>query len=311
MNWPSLARSALLALSLAATLPVHAAEPPRVVASIKPVHALVAGVMAGVGTPEVVVSGAASPHFYSLKPSDAARLDKAQVVFWMGEGLETYLAKPLSALAARAQVVELMETSGLKTLPTRVGGTWKQDEDEDESDHDRHERIDAHLWLDIGNAQTLVERIAAVLAERDPANADAYRANAETMVRKLDDLDAELAAALTPVKSRPFVVFHDAYQYFETRYGLTAVGAIAVSPEQRPGAKRVRDLRRRIKELGAVCVFAEPQFQPALIDTVVEGTGARTATLDPEGTRLAPGPDFYAALMRGLAASLTGCLAGP
>lgn len=286
------------------------AEPPHVVVSIKPLHSLAAAVMAGVGTPDLVVTGAASPHSYALKPSDAARLAQADLVFWMGEGLESYLIKPIAALSRRARVVELLETNGLTRLPTRTGGTWEaaDHEDEEHGPEHGHGGTDAHVWLDIGNAQVLVDRIATELGARDPANAVAYGANATRLKARLAELDADLRAALAPVSERPFAVFHDAYQYVETRYALHAVGAIAVTPEHRPGARRLADLRARIKELGAVCVFAEPQFQPALLATVVEGTNARTGTLDPEGTGLKAGPDLYFTLMRSLADALRQCL---
>ena len=147
------------------------------------------------------------------------------------------------------------------------------------------------------------------LSEADPANAGRYRANGKAALARLDSLDEELKAALAPVKDAPFVVFHDAYQYFEAHYGLTAVGSISVSEGRAPGAKRLREVREKIAETGARCVFAEPQFQPALVATVVEGTAARTGVLDPVGADLAEGPEAYAELLRGLAGALNKCLA--
>ena len=125
---------------------------------------------------------------------------------------------------------------------------------------------------------------------------------------RITALDAELKALLAPVASKPFIVFHDAYQYYETHYALNGVGAITVNPERRPSAKRLTAIRARITELGAACVFAEPQFEPALVNTIAEGTPAKKGVLDPEGADIPDGPDLYPALMRNIATALKGCL---
>jgi zinc transport system substrate-binding protein len=290
----------------------QAAAQPRVVASIMPVHSLVAGVMDGVAKPGLLVQGAASPHTYSLRPSDAKRLNEGKVVFWIGEIYEGFLEKPLEALANKATVVELMEADGVTLRPARTGGTWEAHDDGKASHGHAHdakaEEMDGHLFLDIDNAKAIVRAALAALATADSANKDRYAANAAKVTARLDALDAELRATLAPVKDRPFVVFHDAYQYVELRYGLTGAGAITVSPERRPGAKRLGDLRKKIATLKAVCVFSEPQFEPALVRTVTEGTTAKTGTLDPLGADLKPGPDAYFDMMRRLAKSLSDCL---
>ena len=150
--------------------------------------------------------------------------------------------------------------------------------------------------------------VADTLSDLDPAHAARYRRNGEALSARLDALDAELEETFRPVKDIPFIVFHDAYHYIEARYDLRAAGSITVSPDRPPGAKRLREIRRKILEAGAACVFSEPQFQPALVETVIQGTPARTAVLDPIGADLAPGPEAYFELMLGLAAALTGCL---
>ncbi len=300
------------------------AEAPDVVASIKPVHSLVAGVMAGVGAPTLLVEGAASSHTYALKPSDAAALEDADLIFWVGEGFELFLAKPLHSLADESRVIELADTDGLMLLAPREGGLWEPhlDAHEDDEDHDHdeeahgdapehhaHDAFDGHLWLDPHNAKLMAGKIAAVLADRDPAHADLYKANGEALQAKLDALDAELTSRLAPVKRLPFIVFHDAYQYFEERYGLAGVGSITVSPEQPPSARRLQEIRDKIAAHGARCVFREPNFEPALVDTVIAGTSARSGVLDPEGASLTEGPELYFDLMRALANSLGTCLA--
>ena len=339
-----LAATWLTGLTLIAMSTIGARADVRVVASIKPVHSLVAGVMDGVGTPELLVGGAASPHTYALKPSQARALQKADVIFWMGGDLETFLAKPLATLGAKARGVSLLKTPSLKTLGLREGGGFEAHEHDDadhksEAKHDDHghgkaahaahsdehdhgekaskraghddhghSETDVHVWLDPTNAIVLVEQIRATLAEADAANADRYAANAKAMVESLENLMSEVAAQLRPVRGRAFVVFHDAYQYFEKRFGVTATGSVTVSPEVMPGAKRIRELRAKVKSLDVACVFSEPQFQPKLVTTVVEGSNAKTAVLDPLGAAIDNGPDLYFTLIRNMGNSLRTCL---
>ncbi len=304
-------RSAILAAAFLTAAPAMAsAQPPAVATSIAPLHALAAAVMKGVGEPTLIVKPGASPHTYSLKPSDAKALQQAKLVYWVGPGLEGFLAKPLKTLAGKATAVAVQELDSVRTLPARKGGIWDEDEDGHGHGHghgheheDKRQALDSHLWLDPMNGKAIARRMATDLGQADPANAAAYQANAEALAARLDALDAELVKSLEPVKAKPFLVFHDGYQYFEARYGLTPAGSVAVDPDHAPGAKRVGDLRQRIKAKQVACVFREPQFSPKLVATLVEGTGARVGTLDPIG-----GSD-YEATLRGLAAGLTGCLA--
>jgi zinc transport system substrate-binding protein len=312
-----------LTLSLAAfatlLLTGTAMAAPAVVASTKPIHSLVSAVMGEIGTPALIVKGSASPHTYSLRPSDAAALESADVVFWTGHGMELFLAEALESLSTNANVVELAEAPGIELLPVREGGAFEahahgeEDHDHDhgdeEHDHeDEHGEGDMHFWLDPENAKLMVAEIAAVLSEADPDNAAVYAANAELEQARLDALAAELTATLAPVADKPFIVFHDAYQYFETRFGLTVAGTVTVSPEVMPGAARIDELRAKVGELGATCVFAEPNFEPVIVGTIVEGTAARAGVLDPEGSALTEGPDLYPQLLRNLAAGLVECL---
>ena len=308
-------RRSLFAVALSAALAFDAAAAvPDVVVSIKPLHSLAARIMDGVGEPTLLVSGGASLHSFSLKPSQAASLQEAELVVWVGPNLETFLHDPLVSLAGKAEVIEAMELPGMTLLPARTGGTWEPHHHEDaeeagEEDHDHDEGgIDGHLFLDIGNAIVITDAVAASLSRLDPEHAAAYAENAQALRKDLAALDSEVAAALAPEREKPFVVFHDAYQYFEARYGLAAVGSITVSPDQSPGARRLSEVREKIEALHALCVFAEPGFEPRLLETVISGTGALSAVLDPEGIDLAPGPDLYDALLRGLAQGLKDCL---
>ncbi len=325
--------SAGLALAIISVSSVFADV--KVVVSIKPVHSLVSGVMQGVGTPALIVEGAGSPHTYSLKPSQARALQSADVIFWVGHDLEPFLEKPMETLGGNARVIELIDADGITTIAVREGGTFDShdhdhghaDEHDDHKDehahkdeHDDHKdehadahghedgEADLHVWLDPANAQALVLAIRDTLIAADPAHASRYRSNADKLVADLGELTTELTATLAPVKAAPFVVFHDAYQYFEKRFGLNAVGSITVSPEVVPGAERIVEIREKLQGLGAGCVFAEPQFTPKLIEVVAEGTGARTGVLDPLGADLDAGADLYSALMRGMAASMRDCL---
>ena len=322
----------------------------EVVTSIKPVHSLVSGVMAGVGNPSVIIEGAGSPHTYSLKPSQAKQLQDAKLVFWMGDELETFLEGPIENIAQSATAIKLIDAHGLKKIKFREGGMFddhghddheKHDEHDhekhDEHDHEKHDEhdhekhakkehddhgdhdghddhghgeFDPHVWLDPVNAKAIVHEIEEALVKADPEHASTYEANAHKMMDKLDSLTAELREELEPVHEKGFIVFHDAYQYFEQRFDVAAIGSITVSPEVMPGAERVSELREKILELNATCVFSEPQFEPKLVETLVEGTGARTGVLDPLGATLTKGPDLYFQLLRNMASSLKKCLSG-
>ena len=321
MRWPALGLIAVL------FLPAGAFAAPAVVASIGPVHALVAGVMEGVGAPRLLIRGAGSPHAYALKPSEARAVAEADRLFWIGPPIESFLPRVIESLAP-GTAVALAERADLTLLPPRAAGAWQtpahddhheheqehhghQEHEQDDHGHHDHAHDDAydgHVWLDPANAARMVATIADELRAFDPANGPRYQANAAALEARLEALDRALRAALEPVRDVPYVVFHDAYHYFEARYGTHAVGAIAVSPERPPSARRLSEIRARIVESDIRCVFAEPQFPTRVVAAVVEGTGARSAVLDPLGADMAPGTDAYFTLMHTLADSLVGCL---
>ncbi len=309
----------------------------QVVASIKPVHSLASAVMEGLGRPHLLMRGSSSPHTYSLRPSDADRLGKADVVFLVDESLESTIAGSLASIAGNARLVELSGSHGLVIKPFREGGLFEMDshhEDEHDGEHEahedeehadgtpedehdeehhehghEHEGFDPHIWLDPDNARAMVHMIADTLSEVDPSNAGRYAANARALGSRLGDLASQIAADMEPVRGRPFIVFHDGYRYFEERFGLTAVGSAVISPERPPGVKRLRNLRARIREAGVVCVFDEPQFDNGIVNVIVEGTGARTGTVDPLGAAVEEGPELYFKLIRNMASSFRDCLA--
>ena len=267
-----LIKSVLFASTLLSTSAISAQADVNVVASIKPIHSLVAAVMEGVGEPELIIEGAGSPHTYALKPSQARDLENADVVFWLGHELEAFLEKPLEAIAGDAKSVELIDVHDLVKLEFREGGAFEKHDHDDHDEHDEHGHdehkhdehkheekahdehghdehkheehahdedkhdehghgaFDAHVWLDPANAKAIVHEIEETLIEADPDNAAVYEANAEALMTKLDGLITEVSEDLVPVKDQGFVVFHDAYQYFEKRFGLSAIGSVTVSP---------------------------------------------------------------------------------
>jgi len=293
---------AMLIAGTAGTAGGQTGSAPRVVATIKPLHSLVAGVMAGVGEPVLLIAGGGSPHDYALRPSEARALASAAVVFWIGQGVESFIEKPLSTLAGEATVVAMAALDDVRLLPARRGGLWPADDGESTAGRDMH------LWLDPRNGQAMVGAVAAVLARHDPAHAAAYAANAARITAELAALDSDLADRLGPVEDVPYIVFHDAFRYFEDRYGLAAMGSISAGPDRPPGARRLHRLRQKILDGGAACVFAEPPVTPPAVKTLIEGTTARAGTLDPLGRGIPPGPGAYAALLTALADALVACL---
>ena len=303
----------IAALALAAASGAARAADLNVVATIKPIHSIASAVMAGVAEPRLLIDGMASPHTYSLKPSDTRALAAAKVVFRVSDGLEPFLGKVVKSLPKTVEVVELEKSPGLVLYKMRSGGTFEADDHGSGGKHGHShghgkQATDSHIWLDPTNAARIATHMAAVLSKAHPEGAERFKANAEAFGREAAALNEELAARIKPLANRPFVVFHDAYQYFERKFGLSAAGSVTVSPDVAPSAKRLTALRRKIGSLKAVCVFAEPQFEPRLIVSITEGTSARRGTLDPNGAAILPGAGHYAALMRALAADLESCL---
>ena len=306
-------KSIFLASALILGISITAHAEINVVSSVKPLHSLVSGVMEGVARPDLIVKGSASPHTYSLRPSQARQLEDADLVFWMGHELESFLEQPLEAIATKGHIVELIDSSKLKKIKMREGGMFDAHAHDDHDEHEGHDdhghgEFDVHVWLDPENAKVLVDEIKLALIELDPVNSSKYESNSNKMNMKLDQLIDEVSKKLESEQGKGYVVFHDAYQYFEQRFGMSAVGSITVSPEVVPGANRIRELKNKINELNAHCVFSEPQFEPKLVSTVIEGTQANTGVLDPLGASIKDGPELYYTLIRNMADSLHECL---
>ena len=317
----------LFTLSLTATLMggTAYADTPQVAVDIAPVHSLVARVMDGVGTPDLIIQPGASPHEYSLRPSEAAALQNSDLVFWIGPDLTPWLTDTIETLAKNASVTSLLDLDGTVQLDFRESALFEVHDHDDHDDHDDHEDHDdhdgtaghdkhdhgdhdPHAWLSPKNAMTWLNVIAGQLSAVDPDNAGAYFANAAAGRTEIESLIGEVTATLDGVRGGSFIVFHDAYQYFEMDFNFPASGAISVSDASDPSPARITEIRDRIAQQGIDCVLAEPQFNPDLIATVLDGTNAQTGILDPLGSDLEPGSSLYPELIRNLSTALASCM---
>ncbi|OQW93305.1 MAG: hypothetical protein BWK79_11820 [Beggiatoa sp. IS2] len=293
----------IILFSLTSVCVATTASLKQVVVTIKPIHALVSGVMEGVGTPQLLLQGGESPHTYSLRPSQVQQLHEAQLLVWVGPVLEKFLEKTVATLDARTQVLTLFKTPGLMRLKVRSGENWEPHLHDSESE----EHFDAHLWLDPQNAKVWVATIAQTLSQLDSENASRYAANAARLQTRLEQLDQTVRQELVTFKNQPFLVFHDAYQYFTHRYELMEEGTITLSPDSSPSIKRMQDLRKLIQDKQVRCVFSEPQFPSSLVATVTEGTKVRHGILDPIGAQFPAGTEAYFTLLQNLVKSFREC----
>lgn len=305
----------ILSVLLLLTSPILQAATPQVVVTLKPIHSLVSGVMAGVGEPTLLLSGGESPHTYRLRPSTMRLLQKAEMIVYVSPQLESFLEKPLQTLPTDVALISLIDLPDLMLLPAREGGYWQKQADHHHSHHqESHEENhqanwDLHVWLDPKNAEVIVKQIAKQLATLDPDNAQHYQKNRDQLIEQLQKLADTIQKDLTTIKKAPFLVFHDAYQYFEKHFQLNGVGALSVSPAHSPSVQRIHSLREKIKSLNVRCIFSEPQFPSRLIQTLIEDNQARKGSLDPLGMKFSPGQEAYFQLMLQLANNMKTCLA--
>lgn len=340
-------RSALLlasALSFTALTSLSAVAAPKVVTTIAPVHSITAAIMQNVGTPEMLVPQSSSPHSTDFRPSQARMVQEADLVVWVGRRIETFLVDPLKTIAKDAHSLELSQIDGLTILPVRTGANWEKhkhgpgedhhDDHGDHKDHDKHDdhkdhdhekhdehakhddhkdekqatKSDNHIWLDPQNGIAMAKAIAHELIELDPANKETYEANEKALVAQLEKQIKDLSASLKSAQNKPFIVFHDAYQYFENRFGLTATGSVMLQPGVNPGAARVKEIRQKLVDSKAKCLFSEPQFSDKIIPVLVENTPAKLGSLDPIGKTLEAGPTLYTDLLAYNANAIKTCL---
>lgn len=348
----------ILSLTCMTCLPQLAtAKPPKVATDIAPVHSLVAQVMQGVGTPDLVISPGASPHGYSLRLSEAAALDAADIVVWMGPALTPWLEKSVNTLGEGAVHLMLMEAQGTHHLAMRNTAVFKDahdhghedhddeddheehedhddhkdhddhddhadhDEHDDHKDHDDHEdhedhddhadeghsNDDPHAWLDPDNAAVWIALIADELSKIDPDNAATYAENAKTALASLAQTTAEIESDLTPLRGKPFLVFHDAFQYFETRFGLTAFGALTNGDAAPTSPRRIAELQTAVADAGITCAVSEVQSNSELMTSLLEGTNTNILEIDPLGAHLQIGPQLYQQLLVDMSQGFIDC----
>ena len=311
----------------------------KVVASIKPIHSLTSYLMDGVGKPDLIVDGYASPHGFAMKPSHAKMLQDADIIFWVGEDLENFLVKPLSSIAKKAEKIELMEIKGLEVLKFRERNIFddhdhddhghddhgKKEDDHDHHDHDDHGKkeddhddhghddhdghahgeFDPHIWLDPVNAKVILKEMAEHLIENDEKNSAIYKKNLAKALKDIDALIKKTKSELS--KSVASIVFHDAYQYFEERFNVNILGAFSVNTDVMPGAEQLAEIREIIEHDKVACVFSEPQFNPDIIKAVAKDMDIKTGVVDPLGATLNPGKDLYFDLIKNMSASFKNC----
>ena len=324
-------------IAFLATISISKAEV-KVVASIKPIHSLVSYVMDGVGKPDVIVDGYNSPHGFSLKPSHAKMIENADLIIWVGEDLEAFLEKPLNTISKKAVNIEIMDLSGIKKLKFREKNIFEGHDDHghghkekkhddhghghkekkhddhghkeakhDDHGHDKHAHgeHDPHVWLDPMNAKVIIKEIENQLVKLDPDNSSKYKANSKKAQSELDNLTKNIKRDLKG--NLRFVVFHDAYQYFENRFGIKVLGALTVNPDVLPGAEQLSEIREVIEDEKVNCLFSEPQFNPAIIKSIAKDTKIKTGVLDPLGATLDKGKGMYSELLQNMYASFKGC----
>ncbi len=305
----------------------------KVVTSIKPIHSLATLLMEGIGSPKLIVDGSNSPHNFSLKPSHAKMLQNADLVFWVGEDIETFLEKPLKTVAVKARKIELMKISQLKKLKFREKNIFEGHDDhghgkkddhghgkkddhghgkKDDHGHGKkddhghaHGEYDPHIWLDPLNAKIILNEMAKNMKAMDNKNTSKYDANLIQANKKIDNLVSNINKNIN--KKAKYVVFHDAYQYFENRFGLKTLGALTVNTDVLPGVEQLKDIREVIKKEKAKCIFSEPQFNPKIIKAIAKDTNIKTGVLDPLGADIKNNKDLYFKLINNLSNSLKKC----
>ena len=311
----------------------------KVVTSIKPIHSLVSYIMEGVGSPDLIVDGYNSPHGFSLKPSHAKMLQEADIVIYVGEGLEEFLEKPLDSLAQNAVKFELLKQSGMKKLKFRERnifeghddhddhghGKKKKDDHDDHDDHDHdkkakkedhddhghddhghgHGEFDPHIWLDPMNAKIIIKKVTNQLSKLDKDNSSTYKSNSKKALKEIDQLIKTVKSDVN--RDAKVVVFHDAYQYFEKRFDVNIIGALTVNTDVLPGAEQLAEIREVIEHEKVTCVLSEPQFNPDIVKTIANDTNINMGVLDPLGAKLDKGKTLYFNLISNISSSLKNC----
>lgn len=281
----------------------------RVLTSIQPLQLIAAAVQEGVGKPEVLLPPGASPHHYALRPSDVRRVADVDLLYWIGPDMEGFLPRVLNTRSKPTVAVQSLPGMHLRHFGEDSHSHEEHADDPDEHDHDhRPGSLDAHLWLSTVNARVIAERMSADLSAADPANAARYQSNLKAFEQRLEALDQRLKTRLTGIAGKPFFVFHEAFDYFESAYGLQHAGVFSVAAEVQPGAQHVAAMRKRLQDAGKTCVFSEPPLRPRLAETLTAGLPVKLAELDALGGTLPVTAQGYEQLLDNLGNGLAGCL---
>ncbi len=295
------------AMAFALSTALAQADVPQVVTSIKPLHSLVAQVMDGVGEPVLLVD-AGSPHGYQLTPANVRAISEADILIWVSDDLEPFMAKTAKKAGSSAQPLIWQELPKVELLESREGGLWTDADDEHAHDEHAHGHDNPHLWLSTDNAAVLIKAVSEQLQQRDAQNQTRYADNAEKALANLTAIKQGLSAQLAPVQNIPYMVFHDAYPYFEHEFDLHPLGVVRVDPEHEPGLKDIAAIRAQLQQGGVVCLFSEPQFPSTLVSKLISGTSVKSGVLDPIGAELPPGGALYGQLLENLGENLNECL---
>lgn len=287
---------------LLCALPIAASTAaPRVVTTIPPIHSLVSIILDGIVTPDLIVKGFASPHDYAMTPSDASKIANADIIFWTGPALETFLIKSINNLNTSTHVVALGDTESPESHADHATKEHKHAHD--------HDGPDPHFWLNPARAKQAIEKIATALSEILPSHRQRIIANKESALTSLTDLETEIQNLVDPIRNEQAVVLHDAYSQFTEYFELKPLIPLSVTPEHRPGPRQLKEIRKTIQERNIRCVFREPQYPKRYTALLIEGSNAHESTLDPLGGGLMPGSKLYAELLTGIATSLRDCMA--
>lgn len=283
---------------------------PKVAVTIKPIHALVAGIMQGVGEPQLLLPDGASPHTFQLKPSTLKQLKEAELIVWVGPELELFMVKPLEQLQPRYGIQTLMTLPHLQLLNQRNGREWEHehDDDHDEHSHHSHEGQDPHMWLSTENAKIIIDALTSTLSQNDAENAKIYQTNAKNLKVKINTLKNTLDKQLSPVQAIAFLVYHDGYQYFEKEFHLDGVGTMMINPHLPLSAHGVNEIRQLIKDKQVKCVFRETEFNDTMTRQYLSDMGVKVQELDPLGARIPEGPDTYEKILKQLGDTISSCL---
>ena len=318
VNKNNYVRSRLLSAGLAMLLCLVSlssiAAVPKVVVSIGPVHSLLSMVMKDIGEPTLLIQSRQSPHTQQLNPSVIKQLTQADLIVRIGPDFEIAVDKPIHSVGSNARLIDLIELPQMQLLENRKTGYWANTHEHDThglADKEQHLVIDPHLWLSPQNAKVMINAFARELGQLDVKHAQRYRQNAQAAISEIDELQQSLAPKLASIRGVPYMVFHDAYQYFEHQFGLNAVGSMTLGTERMPGAKTLLEIGQLIEQQNVRCLFHEPQYQPRLVKRMAKATGINTAELDPLGAKLTPGPDLWPQLMTTLADNLLSCIGQP